>query len=115
MGLANERLRQSAGSVPSRITIGVSGELDLVTSPGLHEKASRSITPDLSLIVDLAEVTFIDSAGVEMLLSLAELVREGGGDFHLRRPPADVGRILEDVGVTDALADVPVRYEGGVG
>ena len=102
MVLANERLGMSVGLAPSRITIGVSGELDLVTSPGLHEKATRAMRPDLSLIVDLAEVTFIDSAGVETLRSLAELVRDGGGEFHLRRPSGDVARLLEDTGLTDA-------------
>jgi anti-anti-sigma factor len=74
---------------------------------------ARAIRPDLSLIVDLAEVTFMDSAGVATLLSLAELVRAADGEFHLRRPPATVGRLLEITGLTDALpvADSPARHE----
>lgn len=115
MVLANERLGIRVGLAPSRVTIGVSGELDLVTSPGLHEKASRAMKPDLSLIVDLAEVTFVDSVGVETLRSLAELVRDVGGEFHLRPPSGEVARLLEDSGLTDALPDVRARHEDGGG
>lgn len=103
----------SVSLAPSRVTIGVSGELDRYTAPGLHEKAARAMRPELSLIVDLAEVTFIDSAGVETLLSLAKLVRDTDGEFHLRRPSRNVGRLLEITGLTDAfsVADAPLRHE----
>jgi anti-sigma B factor antagonist len=114
MRLPEDLLATSVSFAPSRVTIGVSSELDLCTAPGLHGKAAQAMSPDQSLIEDLADVTFIDSAGVEMLLLLAKLVRDADRALHLRRPSRSVGRLLEITGLTDALpvANDSAHYEG---
>ena len=103
MAIAEDLLTTTVSLAPSRATIGVSGELDAYTSPRLRDAASKAMCPDMSLIVDLAEVTFIDSVGLGTLISLAKEVRDRDGEFYLRRPPPSVRRLLEITGLSEAL------------
>jgi anti-sigma B factor antagonist len=103
MAVSEDLLQTTISLAPSRLTVGVSGELDMYTARGLRDAVSTAMRPDLSLIVDLAEVTFIDSVGLATLLSLAEAVREADGEFHLQGPSARVKQFLEITGLTEAL------------
>lgn len=47
--------------------------------------------------VDLEKLTRVDSAGLSMLVLLRERVGKTGGTVQLRRPPAQVARILDVV------------------
>ena len=57
------------------IALSVAGELDAVTAPQLQ--AAMAASTDCSrLVVDLSELTFIDSIGLRILLGAKELSRE---------------------------------------
>jgi anti-sigma B factor antagonist len=103
MALVEDLLGVTVSLEPGRVTLGVSGEMDSYTVGALHDAATRAMEPDLSLIVDLAEVTFMSSAGLGALMSLAKMAKEGNGDFHLQRPSPGVRRLLEITGLTDVL------------
>lgn len=47
--------------------------------------------------VDLEKLTRVDSAGLSMLVLLRDRVGRTGGTVQLRRPPAQVARILDVV------------------
>jgi anti-anti-sigma factor len=106
MAISEDLLGVAVSLAPGRVIIGVCGELDTHTAGALHGAATAAMKPDVSLIVDLAEVTFIDSAGLGTLVALANLARDGDGEFHLQYPPPDVRRLLEIAGLVEAL---PVR------
>ena len=62
--------------VSAGVLIQAVGELDLVTAPTFREKCATAVTKlkelpeDQSLIVDFSKLEFIDSAGLESLISI---------------------------------------------
>jgi len=81
------------------------GELDIATAPALAAAltaAERS--PVGSVVLDLTEVTFLDSAGVRMLLAAAADSRANAGRLRIRESYApQVRRVLEVTGVIELL------------
>ncbi|MFI6128178.1 STAS domain-containing protein [Micromonospora sp. NPDC051141] len=70
--------------------VEVRGELDLATSPQLHEALQRLVdTGDRQVVVDLAGVGFMDSSGLGALVVVFRALRETGGRLVLAavRPP----------------------------
>jgi anti-anti-sigma factor len=54
--------------------------------------------PDL-VVVDLTDVTFLDGAGVGLLVALRNRQQRHGGRVHLRSVPWRVGKVLQLTGV----------------
>lgn len=51
----------------------------------------------LKIIVDMADLEFIDSTGIGMLVDLAKLLRQRGGDIALLNVPERIERIFQPV------------------
>jgi len=87
------------------------GELDIAVAPELVERveAFRDSSARLALI-DLAEVTFVDSSGLRALLS-AQQAAAGAEDFEVIvvRTPRSVRRVIDLTG-----ADRLLRLEDAV-
>ena len=103
MAIAEDLLGVSVSLAPGRVTLGVSGEMDSYTVGALRDAATTALAPDLSLVVDLDEVTFMSSAGLGMLMSLAKMASDSRNDFVLQRPSPSVKRLLEIAGLLDVL------------
>ncbi|GAB3085295.1 STAS domain-containing protein [Micromonospora schwarzwaldensis] len=68
----------------------VRGELDMATSPQLHEALQRLVDAGTrQVVVDLAGVGFMDSSGLGALVVMFKALREAGGRLVLAavRPP----------------------------
>lgn len=92
------------------ITLALSGELDLVSSPVLSRAVDDLARSDLELlIVDLRGLVFMDSTGLHALIRAQNQVQEAGRRFALVRGPEQVQRLFDLTGVADALtiADSP--------
>lgn len=78
----------------------VHGRLDARSSPELMRRCqeARAGLPDgrAHLVLNLAEVSFLSSAGVGVLLALAEGSREDGGSLRLA-PVSSAARSVLDV------------------
>ena len=62
----------------------LSGRLDAYTAPGLKARYDRLVDQEnAQIVVDLAGVTIIDSAGLGVLVSAMKRVRQQGGDLKL--------------------------------
>ena len=74
----------------------VTGEIDAFTATAF-ESALMALDVALGqrVVVDLAEVTFIDSAGLRRLLTMQRHFSKAAIEFVLRRPSAIVRRLLE--------------------
>lgn len=84
--------------------IRVFGELDLATSPGLEEELDRVAADDVPLIiVDLAELEFMDSTGLSVLVRAHQRAEEAGQRFGLINSSQQVQRLLTLTGVKDRL------------
>ena len=91
----------------SGITIAsVDGEIDLSNAAGLEMAISNAVANQaLGLVVDLASVDYLDSAGVTLLFNLARRVSRRQQQFMVVVPrEAHVREILSLSGATDALA-----------
>src|SRR5437016_313635 len=68
---------------PGSYLLAVEGELDLYTSPEVKELVRAIPDGIASLLVDLAAVSFVDSAGLGVLVGIAKRMRERGGAVTL--------------------------------
>lgn len=64
--------------------IGVSGEIDVYTSPRLKQEITEAINEGCKdIIIDLEQIGFIDSFGLGVLVSALRKVRESDGTLRL--------------------------------
>ena len=82
---------------PGRTAVfSVHGELDLHEAPELQDRISAAIDHGARLIVvDLTDVTFIDSMALGVLLAASNRLRPTGGDLRLVVPSPSIRRIFE--------------------
>ena len=73
------------------------GTLDAYTAPRLRE-AMALMASAQSLVLDLSEVPFFDSAALAALINGIRRVREGGGQVAVCSTRRNVRRVLETIG-----------------
>jgi anti-anti-sigma factor len=96
---------------PGVVTVTVSGELDLATRPRLERAVRETLAArPWRLTIDLTDVTFCGSAGLQALLVLHEAAEEAGARMAVR-PSAVVRRLLEITGLADAFPVVTPASE----
>ena len=78
------------------------GELDMATAPKLRETVIKLLQPSLGVgvvILDLSEVTFVDSTGLGVLAASRQRVEREGGALVLRGPRPNTVKVLEVTGL----------------
>lgn len=86
-----------------------SGEVDIAAVARLRPTwvALADTTRTELVIVDLAQVTFMDVAGLGLLLALRNQQQCHGGRVHLRSVPTRITRLLELTGLSAAFPVEP--------
>jgi anti-anti-sigma factor len=85
-------------------TIGLVGEIDIATAAHVEQELLRAEATDAtSIVLDLSELSFIDSSGIRMLVMADARSRADSCRLTLRRPPDSVLRVLRLAGVEDRL------------
>jgi len=91
---------------PGVVLVRASGDLDAYTAPGLrthlYEATDGGADAEL-VVVDLQNITFIDSAGLGTLVGAHRRMRERGGRLRIVRPPPLVARAFELTGLDEVL------------
>jgi anti-anti-sigma factor len=93
--------------------VSVAGELDVASSQTLErELAKLHAVP--TVVVDLRQLTFIDSTGLGVLVRSHQLAKEQGRRFGLVRTGGQVDRLLSLTGLDDEFltADSPDQLLG---
>ena len=103
-------------------SVELSGELDLGSAPKLWDcLAELAKARVINLVIDLANLTFLDSAGISLFVTAFRRSRISGGSFAVRNAPLRAIRIFEITGLVDLLSvtalessaderrDLPVR------
>lgn len=87
-----------------RLDASLSGEIDLSTVADLESRLEEGLraNPEL-LVIDLREVTFLDSSGLRLLLRLDERQRGREGRLVLVRGGRRVSRVFELTGADEHL------------
>jgi anti-sigma B factor antagonist len=86
----------------ARLTVAPSGELDLATVGELRSALRRPGDHE-TLVLDLRDVTFMDSVGVGLVVEEHRRAEREGGDFQLRRGPDNIQRLFEITGLAPRL------------
>ena len=88
--------------------IYVSGELDVATSPKLHQALSDVAHDTRLVVLDLRDLEFMDTTGVHLLVDAARAARREGRRLLLIRAPASVDAVFALTGTADLvdIADV---------
>jgi anti-anti-sigma factor len=92
-----------------RTTVKLGGELDSASCAGLVGAFEAAI-PALAgrdLVIDLGELTFIDSSGMRAIIMIERRTREEGIALGLTRPPAAVTELLRITGITGRVELTP--------
>jgi anti-anti-sigma factor len=82
--------------------VRIEGEVEFATAPRLRatllDLAQEAAVP---VVLDLAEVSFLDSAGISLLIQAKKRLANAGSDLVLRAPQPNIRRVLEISGVTE--------------
>ena len=92
--------------------LAVRGEVDVSTAPELRERllalAERGTT---TAVVDLCEVSFVDSTALGVLVSGVKRLRSGGGDLRLVVTEPHISKVFEITGLTEVFRISPTLDE----
>ena len=85
-------------------TLSLRGEIDILTVEQLRVAMGEAVAgrPQV-IVVDMAEVTFIDSTGLGALISGFQRARDAGIVFRLARPSSNVRQILVLSGLLEVV------------
>jgi|tagenome__1003787_1003787.scaffolds.fasta_scaffold20614495_3 anti-anti-sigma factor len=95
-----EAAAHRSGGDETALELALAGDLDMVATFNLEPKVDRLLAEGgvRRLILNLADVAFIDSAGVGALVSIRERTEQLGVELILANVPAPVHRVLEITG-----------------
>jgi anti-anti-sigma factor len=101
-----DAFRLDLGAEGTSVIITVSGELDIGTADKLTDLAKSSLLhPNTrKLVLDLHQVTFLDSSGLAALVALRQCAETEGKLFGLRATSPHVFRLLELSGMAKYFA-----------
>src|SRR3954454_11216565 len=86
------------------VRVVVRGELDMETGPRADEELRRAEAEQpATLVLDLREVTFFDSTGLQLVLDADVRAREEGRAFLVAAGDGEPRRVLELAEVADRL------------
>ena len=87
------------------VIVGMRGDLDIASVPEVDAVLAEIAKPGSRIVLDLRELTFMDSTGVRTIVAAHQLAEESGCDLRVVRPPRDspVARVIEISGIGEAL------------
>ncbi len=92
--------------------VAVQGELDVATAPTLREHLFAAVERGSGrMVVDLLEVTFIDSTALGVLIGTKERSEQAGIDLRLVIEEPRIIKIFEITGLTDLFSIAPTVAE----
>ena len=104
-------LALSSTAEAARTVVRVAGEVDVYTAPALRRFLEEQILRGCrDLVVDLSEVTFLDSTGLGVLVGRLRQMRMKGGQLRLAGPADRVVKVLAITGL-DRVFDIAPTLE----
>jgi anti-anti-sigma factor len=86
------------------VVVSVFGEVDMATAPELMAAVRAALDVDEQVVLDLANMTFIDSQGLRVLIDAYTRAQAGrAARVVLRSPRPQARRVLEVTGLDEFL------------
>jgi anti-sigma B factor antagonist len=104
---AQEQLHIGIREEADRIILALQGELDMANAPLLQGAVeSDQLAGTATVVLDLQELTFLDSTGLRIILSARELCWRRGQEFAVTPGSPQVQRLLSVTGVGEHLRTI---------
>jgi anti-sigma B factor antagonist len=101
--MSDETARLSVATPEASVYV-LSGEVDAHTAPQFADYFEPLPTVDDGvLVIDMADVTFMDSSGLRVLIELNRRIGESGASLTVRSPSRSVAKIIEISGLSDII------------
>jgi anti-anti-sigma factor len=104
-------LRVTLEPVEDACLIRVAGEIDFGNADHLRRQLEGARRQGGTTLLDLANVEFMDSAGLEVLLEASDAVASDKWPFFIVRSSAAVRLVVDVTGTADQLALVHVEQQ----
>jgi len=88
-------------------TLHLAGELDMTAASDVLAAVALVVQDAREVVLDLSDLSFIDSAGLHLILRIRDLCRHFGCRFLIDSPNEQAQRLLELTGLI-----TPLREEG---
>ena len=85
-----------------KLTIAVSGRVDTITAPELE--ANLKFGAAKCVVIDLANVPYMSSAGLRLLLTAHKAMLGKGGELQIANVQSAVREVLDITGFSDILS-----------
>jgi anti-sigma B factor antagonist len=83
--------------------VNLRGEVDLSTRDDVQARLDESIGSSTRVVLDLSEVTFLDSSGLSVLVELHRRLGQNAEAFVVQSPSPPVRRVLALSGLDQLL------------
>lgn len=79
------------------LVVLIEGEIDHHTSSRARERIDNKflMEPVKNMVIDMSRVTFMDSAGIGLIIGRMNRVTGVGGKMTIRKPKPEINRILK--------------------
>lgn len=79
------------------LVVLIEGEIDHHTASRARERIDSKflMEPVKNMVMDLSRVTFMDSAGIGLILGRLSRVTSVGGKMSIRKPKPEINKILK--------------------
>ncbi|HEX2128424.1 MAG TPA: STAS domain-containing protein [Solirubrobacterales bacterium] len=91
-------LRIEVASAEDACVVRIEGELDMYSSPNLREEIDGLLAGDVPVVLDMEQLTFVDSSGIRCLVLVASRARTTGNPLRML-PPAN-GQVSQVLALT---------------
>ena len=86
----------------SELDVALEGRLDTLTAPTLESELEASVEGIDKLVMDFADLKYISSAGLRVLLTAPQQMEDRGG-LLVKNIAPDIKEILDVTGFSDIL------------
>jgi anti-anti-sigma factor len=84
------------------IVLRLSGEFDLACEEGFRHRAAQ-VSSGTEVLIDLRQLTFIDSTGIRLIVELWQRSKGDGIDLAILPGPPEVQRVFQMTGLDEVL------------
>ena len=85
------------------VTLEITGRLDTTTAPNLEAVINEISEDTKELIFNMAELEYISSAGIRVLLSAYKKINQSGGIMRIEKENDIVREVFEMTGLLEML------------
>jgi anti-sigma B factor antagonist len=85
------------------VTLGITGRLDTTTAPNLEAVINEISEDTKELVFNMAELEYISSAGIRVLLSAYKKINQSGGIMRIEKENDIVREVFEMTGLLEML------------